>query len=81
MTLPAEGSGTPLERPGNRPPREMVAHDRIRLTGLLRENPAIAGFSYLGETAWPSASGSSNRPERGLLVEEGLPGVLFGVLH
>jgi hypothetical protein len=29
----------------------------------------------------PSASGSSNRPERGLLVEEGLPGVLFGVLH
>jgi hypothetical protein len=29
----------------------------------------------------PSASVSGNRPERGLLVEEGLPGVLFGVLH
>jgi hypothetical protein len=46
MKLPAEGPGTPLERPGNRSPREMVAQDRIRLTGLLKENPAFAGFSY-----------------------------------
>jgi hypothetical protein len=25
----------------------MAAHDRIRLTGLLRRSPAIAGFLYM----------------------------------
>ena len=46
MTLPAEGPGTPLEPPGNRRPRGMVTLDRIRLTGLLTEDPANAGFSH-----------------------------------
>jgi len=41
LTRPAEGSGTPLELSGNRRPRGMVTQDRIRLTGLLKENPAI----------------------------------------
>ena len=35
------GPGTPLEPPGDRRPRWMAIHDRIRLTGLLTENPAI----------------------------------------
>jgi hypothetical protein len=47
MTLPAEEPGTRPESPGNRRPREMATLDRIRLTGLLKENPAFAGFSYL----------------------------------
>jgi hypothetical protein len=47
MTLPAEEPGTPLEPSGNRRPREMVAHDRIRLTGLLPKTPANAGVFYL----------------------------------
>ncbi len=38
MTRPAEGPGTPQ--------REMVTLDRIRLIGLLKENPAFAGFSH-----------------------------------
>jgi hypothetical protein len=38
MTRPAEGPGTPQ--------REMVILDRIRLIGLLKENPAFAGFSH-----------------------------------
>ena len=46
MTRPAEEPGTPLERPGNRSPRGMVALDRIRLTGLLRKAPASAGAFY-----------------------------------
>lgn len=46
MTRPAEEPGTPLERPGNRSPREMVTHDRIRLTGLLRKAPANVGVFY-----------------------------------
>ena len=46
LTRPAEGSGTPLEPSGNRRPRGMVTLDRIRLTGLLTENPGFAGFSY-----------------------------------
>src|SRR5205085_8439121 len=45
-TPPAEEPGTPLERPGNRPPREMVTQDRIRLTGLLRKKPWQRGFVY-----------------------------------
>jgi len=46
LTRPAEGPGTPLEPSGNRRPREMVTHDRIRLTGLLRKTPAHAGVFY-----------------------------------
>jgi hypothetical protein len=38
LTRPAEEPGTP--------PREMVTLDRIRLTGLLTESPASAGFSH-----------------------------------
>jgi hypothetical protein len=49
MRRPAEEPGAPLEPSGNRRPREMVTPDRIRLTGLLRENPAFAGFSYSWE--------------------------------
>jgi hypothetical protein len=41
MRRPAEEPGAPLEPSGNRRPREMVTPDRIRLRGLLRENPAI----------------------------------------
>jgi hypothetical protein len=36
---PAEEPGTPLEPTRKRRPREMVTHDRIRLTGLLRKKP------------------------------------------
>jgi hypothetical protein len=46
MRRPAEEPGAPLEPSGNRRPREMVTPDRIRLIGLLTENPAFAGFSY-----------------------------------
>ncbi len=35
-----------IEASGNRRPREMVAHDRIRLTGLLRKKPRQRGFFY-----------------------------------
>jgi hypothetical protein len=44
-TRPAEEPGTPLEPTGNGRPREMVAHDRIRLRGLLKEKPLdLQGF-------------------------------------
>jgi hypothetical protein len=56
MKLPAEEPGTPLEPPGNRWPREMVTLDRIRLTGLLWESPAMRGFLILGA---PFAAGYS----------------------
>src|SRR4051794_41243447 len=46
MTLPAEEPGTRPEPPGNRRPREMVIHDRIRLTGLLRKEPRQRGSFY-----------------------------------
>ena len=46
MRRPAEEPGALLEPSGNRRPREMVTPDRIRLIGLLKENPAFAGFSY-----------------------------------
>jgi hypothetical protein len=46
LTRPAEGPGTPLEPSGNRRPREMAIHDRIRLTGLLRKKPWKQGFFY-----------------------------------
>ncbi len=36
-----------IEASGNRRPREMVAHDRIRLTGLLRKKPRQRGFFYI----------------------------------
>src|SRR4029077_10058682 len=42
---PAEEPGTPLEPSRKRRPREMVAHDRIRLTGLLRKKPRNGAFS------------------------------------
>ena len=48
MTRPAEEPGTPLEPSGNCRPREMVTHDRIRLTGLLRRKPWQQGFLYMG---------------------------------
>lgn len=38
--------GRPHEASGNRRPREMVAHDRIRLTGLLRNEPRRRGSFY-----------------------------------
>jgi hypothetical protein len=44
--LPAEEPGTPHELPGNRKPRWMVTPDRIRLIGLLRKSPALAGLFY-----------------------------------
>ena len=44
MTRPAEEPGTPLEPTGNGRPREMVTHDRIRLTGLLRKSPGNGAF-------------------------------------
>ena len=46
---PAEEPGTPLEPPGNRWPREMVTHDRIRLTGLLRKSPGNGAFLFSGD--------------------------------
>jgi hypothetical protein len=49
MRRPAEEPGAPLEPSGNRRPREMVTPDRIRLTGLLRKSPALAGLFYSGE--------------------------------
>jgi hypothetical protein len=49
MRRPAEEPGAPLEPSGNRRPREMVTPDRIRLRGLLRENPAMQGFPILGK--------------------------------
>ena len=36
----------PLEPPGNRGPRWMVTHDRIRLTGLLRKPLQMRGFLF-----------------------------------
>ena len=51
LTRPAEEPGTPLEPSGNRRPREMVTHDRIRLTGLLRKSPALQGFSMSEDDA------------------------------
>src|SRR5207248_10171905 len=47
-TWPAEEPGTPLERPGNRPPRWMVTLDRIRLIGLLRNPRANGGSIFFG---------------------------------
>src|SRR5215211_5953120 len=47
MTRPAEEPGTPLEPSRKRRPRGMVAHDRIRLTGLLRKKPWQRGFFYV----------------------------------
>jgi len=47
MTRPAEEPGTPLEPTGNGRPREMVTHDRIRLTGLLRKSPGNGAFLFL----------------------------------
>ena len=46
MTRPAEEPGTPLEPTGNGRPREMVTHDRIRLTGLLRKSPGNGAFPF-----------------------------------
>jgi hypothetical protein len=51
-TRPAEEPGTPLEPSRKRRPREMVTHDRIRLTGLLRKAPAKAGVFYWRGYAW-----------------------------
>ena len=48
LRWPAEEPGTLHELPGDREPRWMVTLDRIRLIGLLQENPASAGFSYSG---------------------------------
>jgi len=62
MTLPAEEPGTPLEPPGNRWPREMVALDRIRLTGLLRKKPWKRGFFYAPD----SPATRQARPAAGL---------------
>ena len=49
MTLPAESQvGRRAAGPARRKPsRWMAAHDRIRLTGRLREGPATAGSFYL----------------------------------
>src|SRR3954452_22555549 len=44
MTRPAEAPGTPLEPTGNGRPREMVTHDRIRLTGLLPKSTGNGAF-------------------------------------
>src|SRR6476660_1148009 len=49
-TRPAEEPGTPLEPSRKRRPRGMVAHDRIRLTGLLRKKPWKQGFFYARDT-------------------------------
>jgi hypothetical protein len=35
----------------------MVAHDRIRLTGLLRESPATAGLFYVPDCGGRLAAG------------------------
>src|SRR5262249_36335736 len=51
-TRPAEEPGTPLEPSRKRRPREMVTHDRIRLTGLLRKSPAEAGLSIAAFASW-----------------------------
>jgi hypothetical protein len=58
MTLPAEEPGTPLEPPRKRRPREMATHDRIRLTGLLKENPAICRV-FLFKAEQPCINGAS----------------------
>ena len=47
MTRPAEGPGTPLEPPGDRRPRWMAIHDRIRLTGLLRKPLQMQGLLFV----------------------------------
>ena len=60
MTQPAEEPGTPLEPSGNCRPREMVTHDRIRLTGLLMKSPATRGFSI-------DRSTDERAPRRGVL--------------
>ena len=54
MTRPAEGPGTPQ--------REMVTLDRIRLIGLLKENPAFAGFSH--STGDPACITRASRGQR-----------------
>src|SRR6266542_3907171 len=71
MTRPAEEPGTPLEPPGNRRPREMVTHDRIRLTGLLRKKPWKRGFLY-------SAFCRGTRPTSGNRVSRAVSLELLG---
>ena len=57
------------EASGNRRPREMVVHDRIRLTGLLRKKPRQRGFFYFGVNGNPlGRPGSTPRLERGLTM-------------
>jgi len=65
LTRPAEEPGTPLEPSGNCRPREMVTHDRIRLTGLLRKKPWKQGFFYFYDTGDTPGS-SSGLPDGSL---------------
>ena len=65
MTRPAEEPGTPLEPSGNRGPREMVTHDRIRLTGLLQKSPAFAGLFHFRTRAHREPGRSGDRGKAG----------------
>jgi hypothetical protein len=64
-TRPAEEPGTPLEPSRKRRPREMVTHDKIRLTGLLRKPPQRGGF-YLGNSM-PSMTSSFRSRSSGVM--------------
>jgi len=66
LTQPAEEPGTPLEPSGNCRPREMVTHDRIRLTGLLRKKPWKRGFFYACLLAGDSSCSPRAGPDDGL---------------
>ena len=74
LKRPAEGSGTPLEPSGNRRPRGMVTLDRIRLRGLLKENPAICRvFPFW--VAHSCITGASHLPSSGPRLRTAAPNV------